>query len=34
MNALARAIFFRKHGELTERALRDQLKRASALNIP
>lgn len=33
MNALARAIFFGKHGELRERALRDQLQRASALNI-
>ncbi|WP_404802485.1 Tn3 family transposase [Bacillus swezeyi] len=26
MNALARAIFFRKHGELRERALQDQLQ--------
>lgn len=25
MNALARAIFFGKHGELRERALQDQL---------
>lgn len=33
MNALARAIFFGKHGELRERALQDQLQRASALNI-
>lgn len=33
MNALSRAIFFGKHGELRERALRDQLQRASALNI-
>lgn len=32
-NALARAIFFGKHGELRERALQDQLQRASALNI-
>lgn len=27
------AIFFGKHGELRERALQDQLQRASALNI-
>jgi hypothetical protein len=33
MNALARAIFFGKHGELRERALQDQLHRASALNL-
>lgn len=33
MNALARAIFFGKHGELRERALQDQMQRASALNI-
>ncbi|WP_369412678.1 Tn3 family transposase [Pelosinus baikalensis] len=33
MNALARAIFFGKKGELRERALQDQLQRASALNI-
>lgn len=33
MNALARAIFFGKHGELRERALQDQLQQASALNI-
>ncbi len=33
MNALARAIFFRKHRELRERTLQDQLQRASALNI-
>ena len=33
MNALARAIFFGKHGELRERVLADQLQRASALNI-
>lgn len=33
MNALARAIFFGKHGELRERALQEQLQRASALNI-
>lgn len=33
MNALARAIFFGKHGELRERALQDQLQRASALNL-
>lgn len=33
MNGLARAICFGKHGELRERALRDQLQRASALNI-
>lgn len=33
MNALARAIFLGKHGEFRERALQDQLQRASALNI-
>jgi len=33
MNALARAIFFGKFGELRERTLQDQLQRASALNI-
>jgi hypothetical protein len=33
MNALARAIFFGKRGELRERQLQDQLQRASALNI-
>ena len=33
MNALARTIFFGKRGELRERALQDQLQRASALNI-
>lgn len=33
MNALARAIFFGKCGELRERELQDQLQRASALNI-
>lgn len=33
MNTLARAIFFGKQGELRERALQDQLQRASALNI-
>jgi len=33
MNALARAIFFGKRGELRERALQEQLQRASALNI-
>lgn len=33
MNALARAIFFGKHGELRERALQDQLQRASAVNF-
>ena len=33
MNGLARAICFGKQGELRERALRDQLQRASALNI-
>ncbi len=33
MNALARAIFFGKHGELRERALQDQLQRSSALNL-
>jgi Tn3 transposase DDE domain len=33
MNALARAIFFGKHGEFRERALQDQLQCASALNI-
>jgi len=32
-NALARAIFFGKRGELHEKALKDQLQRASALNI-
>lgn len=33
MNALARAIFFGKRGELRERELQDQLQRASTLNI-
>ncbi|KYC89893.1 Tn3 family transposase [Heyndrickxia sporothermodurans] len=33
MNALALAIFFGKQGELRERALQDQLQRASALNL-
>jgi TnpA family transposase len=33
MNALARAIFFGKRGELREKELQDQLQRASALNI-
>jgi len=34
MNALARAIIsIGKHGELREKALQDQLQRASALNI-
>lgn len=33
MNALARAVFFGKHGEPRERALQDQIQRASALNI-
>lgn len=33
MNSLARAIFFGKHGEFREKALQDQLQRASALNI-
>ena len=33
MNALARVIFFGKHGELREKALQDQLQRASALNV-
>ena len=33
MNALARVIFFGKRGELRERALQNQLQRASALNI-
>lgn len=33
MNSLARAIFFGKRGELRERALNDQLQRASALSI-
>ncbi len=33
MNALARAIFFGKCGELRERELQDQLQRASSLNI-
>lgn len=33
MNALARAIFFGKHGELRERALQDQLQRACSFYI-
>ncbi len=33
MNALSRAIFFGKRGELRERELQDQLQRASSLNI-
>lgn len=33
VNALARAIFFGKRGELRERELQDQLQRVSALNI-
>jgi TnpA family transposase len=33
VNALARAIFFGKRGELRERELQSQLQRASALNI-
>ncbi|CAG9610627.1 Tn3 family transposase [Pseudoneobacillus rhizosphaerae] len=33
MNALARALFFGKRGELRERGLQEQLQRASALNI-
>lgn len=33
MDALARAIFFGKRGEMRERELQDQLQRASALNI-
>lgn len=33
MNSLAKALFFGKRGELRERELRDQLQRASALNI-
>jgi TnpA family transposase len=33
MNALARAIFFGKQGELRERALQDQLQRASSLTL-
>lgn len=33
MNALARAIFFGKHGELRESALQEQLQRVSDLNI-
>jgi TnpA family transposase len=33
MNVLAQAIFFDKRGELRERALPNQLQRASALNI-
>lgn len=33
MNALARAVFFGKHGEFREHALQDQLQRASVLNI-
>jgi len=32
-HALARAISFGKHGDLFERSLKDQLQRASALNI-
>lgn len=32
-NALARAIFFGKRGDFYERRLKDQLQRASALNI-
>lgn len=33
MNALARSVFFGKHGELREKAIQDQLQRASALNV-
>jgi len=33
MNALVRAIIFGTHGEPRERALQDQLLRASALNL-
>ena len=33
MHALARAVFFGKKGELRERAIQDQLQRASSLNI-
>ena len=33
MNALARAIFFGKQGELRERTMQHKLQRASALNI-
>ena len=33
MNALARTLFFGKHGQFREHALQDQLQRASALNI-
>jgi TnpA family transposase len=33
MNGLARAIFFKKQGELRERNIQHQLQRASALNI-
>ena len=33
MNALARAIFFGKRGELRERELQEQLQRASSLNV-
>jgi len=33
VNAMSRAIFFGKRGELRERELQDQLQRASALNI-
>ncbi len=33
MNSLARAFFFGKRGELRERALNDQLQRASALSL-
>lgn len=33
MNALARAIFFGKHGQFHERAIQDQLQKSSALNI-
>ncbi len=33
MNSLARAVFFAKRGEMHERDLQDQLRRASALSI-
>jgi len=33
MNALARALFFGKRGELRERAIKDQLQQATALNL-
>lgn len=33
MNALARALFFGKRGELKERTIKDQLQQATALNL-